>query len=186
MRIAVFCGSSRGRLPAYERQVRGFGKALVENGIDLVFGGGHVGLMGAIADSVLEGGGKVYGVIPRALSQKEVAHPGLTSLEIVEDMHQRKARMAELADGFIALPGGVGTLEELFEVWTWAQLGFHDKPVGLFNVEGFYDQLASFIDHLVTEQFLADPYRAMLLVDDDPQRLIGRFRDYTPPRRKWS
>lgn len=186
MRIAVFCGSSPGRSPEYARHVERFGKALVQSGVDLVYGGGHVGLMGVVADTVMAAGGRVYGVIPQALSDKEVAHTGLTSLDIVEDMHQRKARMAELADGFVALPGGVGTLEELFEVWTWAQLGLHSKPVGLFNVEGYYDLLAGFVDHLVTEQFLADRYRAMLLVDDDPQRLIGRFRDYQPPQHKWS
>lgn len=186
MRIAVFCGSSRGRIPAYEEQARGLGKVLAERGIDLVFGGGHVGLMGVIADTVMACGGRVYGVIPQALSQKEVAHPNLTSLEIVADMHQRKARMAELADGFIALPGGVGTLEELFEVWTWAQLGFHDKPVGLLNADGFYDLLTAFIDQLVREGFLAETYRAMLLTDSDPDRLLDRFSAYTPPKRKWS
>lgn len=186
MRIAVFCGSSPGRSLAYGEHARHLGNKLVERGIDLVFGGGQVGLMGVIADTVMAGGGRVYGVIPRALSQKEVAHPNLTSLEIVEDMHQRKARMAELADGFIALPGGVGTLEELFEVWTWAQLGFHDKPVGLLNVDGFYDLLAGFIDQLVEERFLAETYRAMLLVDKDPDRLLTRFENYTPPPRKWS
>ncbi|MAL98505.1 TIGR00730 family Rossman fold protein [Hydrocarboniclastica marina] len=186
MRIAVFCGSSPGRSADYEVQARQLGEVLVTNNIDLVFGGGHVGLMGIIADTVMAAGGRAYGVIPRALSEREVAHQRLTSLEIVEDMHQRKARMAELADGFIALPGGVGTLEELFEVWTWAQLGLHAKPVGLLNVEGFYDLLARFIDQLVTEEFLGQVYRDMLLVDNSPQNLIDRFRDYTPPRRKWS
>lgn len=186
MRIAVFCGSSVGRSPAYRAQARSLGNALLESGTDLIFGGGHVGLMGIIADTVMVGGGKVYGVIPRALSEREVAHQSLTSLEVVEDMHQRKARMAELADGFIALPGGVGTLEELFEVWTWAQLGLHNKPVGLLNKDGFYDLLVNFIDHLVTEEFLAETYRTMLLTDSDPVSLLKRFRRYTPPIRKWS
>lgn len=186
MRIAVFCGSSSGRLQAYADHAALFGKVLVDHGIDLVYGGGHVGLMGVVADSVLAAGGRVYGVIPKALASREVAHSSLTSLEIVDDMHQRKARMAELADSFVALPGGVGTLEELFEVWTWAQLGIHSKPVGLLNVEGYYELLAAFIDQMVKAQFLADRYREMLLVDDDPRRLLERFKDYQPPQRKWS
>lgn len=186
MRVAVFCGSSPGRSPAYEQQARQLGQVLLAKGVDLVFGGGHVGLMGILADTVMAGGGRVYGVIPRSLADKEVAHQNLTSLEIVDDMHQRKARMAELADGFIALPGGVGTLEELFEVWTWAVLGIHAKPVGLLNMDGFYTRLVDFIQHLVAEEFLADTYREMLLVDTDPGRLIERFEDYTPPLRRWS
>lgn len=175
-----------GRSPAYAQHARQLGEAMLENNIDLVFGGGHVGLMGVIADTVMSGGGRVYGVIPQALSVKEVAHQNLTSLEVVDDMHQRKARMAELSDGFIALPGGVGTLEELFEVWTWAVLGIHNKPVGLLNMGGFYTRLVEFIEQLVGEQFLSDIYREMLLVDEDPSRLLGRFGSYVPPRRRWT
>lgn len=186
MRIAVFCGSSLGRTPRYEEQARELAAALLEQNIDLVFGGGRVGLMGVIADAVMAGGGRVYGVIPRGLSDREVAHQSLTSLEIVDDMHQRKARMAELADGFIALPGGVGTLEELFEVWTWAVLGIHNKPIGLLNMDGFYTLLADFIDQLVREQFLAETYRDMLLVDNEPRRLLDRFETYTPPAKRWA
>jgi len=151
--ICVYCGSSPGRLKAYADAARALAEALVSRNIGLVYGGASIGIMGAVADHVLQLGGKAVGVIPEALMRKEVAHYRLSELYVTQSMHERKMRMAELSDGFIALPGGLGTLEELFEIWTWAQLGFHDKPCGLLNVEGYYDPLIEFLDHAVTEQF---------------------------------
>ena len=187
MRICVFCGSSSGNGPAYVEAARTFGRVLAENDIGLVYGGARVGLMGAIADAALEHDGEVVGVIPRALVDREIAHTGLSELRVVQTMHERKALMAELSDGFVALPGGTGTLDEFFEVWTWAQLGIHSKPCGLLNVGGYYDGLSGFLDHLVAEGFLRDSYRAMLAIEADPPRLLGRLLAYSPPpESKWS
>ena len=183
--VAVFCGSTMGHRSVYRHAVEQLAAELAEQHIDVVFGGGHVGLMGVLADSALAAGGRVYGVIPEALEQSELAHGGLTQLDVVADMHERKARMAELADAFIALPGGIGTLEELFEVWTWAQLGMHGKPVALFNVEGFFDPLRAFVDGLVDEGFLKPEFRDMLVVSDELSVILERFRAYQLPERKW-
>jgi uncharacterized protein (TIGR00730 family) len=185
-RICIYCGSSRGRDPAYADGARALARALVRRGLGLVYGGASVGLMGVVADEVLALGGSAIGVIPRSLQRKELAHAGLTELIVTSSMHERKARMAELADGFIALPGGVGTLEELFEIWTWAQLGIHARPCGLLNVAGYFDALAGFLDRAVDEGFVRPPHRAMLLVESDPDRLLDRFAAYAPPRvEKW-
>lgn len=179
--LCVFCGSSPGHDPVHGEAARALGGALTGSGIDLVYGGGHVGLMGMVADAVLAGGGRVTGVIPQALHDLEVAHHGLTALHVVGSMHERKAMMADLSDGFIALPGGIGTFEELFEMWTWGQLGYHRKPVGLLNVGGFYDRLVDFIDEVVDAGFLRSAHRAMLMVEDDPVALVARMQTYAPP-----
>ena len=171
-RVCVYCGSREGSRPAYAQAARDLGAALVRRGIGLVYGGGRIGLMGVVADAVLAEGGSVTGVIPRALVSKEVAHLDLKDLRIVGSMHERKALMAELSDAFIALPGGFGTFEEMFEVLTWAQLRFHQKPCGLLNVEGFYDGLLSFLDHAVAEDFIRAQLRASVLVETDPLRLL--------------
>lgn len=185
-RICVYCGANAGRDPAYAAAAQAMGRALARRGIGLVTGGGRVGLMGVVAESALAAGGSVTGVIPEALMNKELAHAGLTELIVTRSMHERKARMAELADGFIALPGGLGTYEELFEIWTWAQLGWHRKPCGLLNANGFYDRLVAFVDHAAGEGFLRPEHRAMLVVDTDAERLIDRFADYAPPAvTKW-
>ncbi|MEU4672222.1 TIGR00730 family Rossman fold protein [Amycolatopsis sp. NPDC023774] len=180
-RVCVFCGSSMGFSPAYAEAAAELGKLLAQRGIGLVYGGASVGTMGVVADAALAAGGEVIGVIPEALSSVEIAHAGLTELHVVPDMHQRKAKMAALSDGFLALPGGAGTLEELFEVWTWAQLGLHAKPIGLVDVGAYYSPLVSFSDHMVTEGFLGAGYRDLLLVDSDASALLDRFADYTPP-----
>jgi uncharacterized protein (TIGR00730 family) len=186
MRLCVFLGSSPGRLPIYAAAARSFGTLLAARGIGLVYGGGSVGLMGVLADAVLAAGGEAIGVIPDALQALEVDHPRLTALHVVRTMHERKALMAELADGFIAMPGGIGTFEELFEVWTWAQLGYHNKPCGLLDVNGFYRGMAGFIDHVVAEGFLKPAQREMLLVDDKPERLLDRMLGYhETPHDKW-
>jgi uncharacterized protein (TIGR00730 family) len=179
--ICVYCGSSPGRTEVYAKAARSLAEALVARGIRLVYGGASVGLMGLVADAVLEQGGEAIGVIPEALMRKEVAHPKLSALEVTPSMHARKMRMAELSDGFIALPGGVGTLEELFEIWTWGQLGFHRKPCGLLNVAGYYSGLTHFLDHTVEERFVKPQHRAMLMVEEDPQLLLERFAAYVPP-----
>lgn len=184
--LCVFCGSSPGFDPVHAAAARALGTALAGAGIDLVYGGGRVGLMGTVADSVLAAGGRVTGVIPRALADLEVAHLGLTELHVVGSMHERKALMADRSDGFVALSGGIGTFEELFEIWTWGQLGDHAKPVALLNVAGFYDKLAGFLDDVVAAGFLRDAHRAMLMVDDDPAALVRRIQDYRPPAvEKW-
>jgi uncharacterized protein (TIGR00730 family) len=157
------------------------GRALAGRGIELVTGGGRVGLMGVVADAALEAGGRVIGVIPQALMKRELAHAGLSELVVTGSMHERKARMAELADAFVAMPGGLGTYEELFEIWTWGQLGWHHKPCGLLNAAGFYDKLVAFLDGATDDQFLKPEHRAMLVVDADPDRLLDRFAAYTPP-----
>lgn len=185
-RLAVFCGSSPGSRPAYVDAARAFGRLLSERGIGVVYGGSNVGVMAALANEVLDNNGEIIGVIPRLLVEREVAHRELADLRIVESMHERKALMAELCDGFVALPGGIGTLEEFFEVWTWAQLGVHDKPCGLLNVAGYFDGLLSFIDRAVEERFVRDAHRAMLIVEEEPLRLLERFTSYEPPRvKKW-
>jgi len=174
-RICIFCGSSPGRGDNYRDAAARLGQLLAERGIGLVYGGAGVGIMGVVADAALEAGGEVVGVIPRHLVSREVAHDALTDLHVVSDMHERKATMARLADGFIALPGGAGTLEELFEVWTWAQLGLHDKPLGLLDVAGFYEPLARMLDHMVEEGFLRPGYRDMVAFESDPATLIDRL-----------
>jgi uncharacterized protein (TIGR00730 family) len=174
--IAVYCGASLGADPLYADAARDLARALVEHNIGLVYGGGKVGLMGVIADEVLRLGGDATGVIPKHLVEREVGHAGLTRLFVVKDMHERKAMMSDLAEGFIAMPGGMGTLEELFEMVTWAQLGIHAKPIGLLNVNGFYDGLASFIDHLVGTGFVRPAHAALMVRDADPDALIRRLR----------
>jgi len=180
-RICVYCGSSEGRDTAYVEAARALGRTLAERGIDLVYGGGHVGLMGAVADATLDAGGDVYGVMPQALVDREIAHEGVTELVVVDSMHERKARMADLADGFVALPGGFGTLEELMEVLTWAQLGFHRDPCGLLDVGGYYASLVEFFDHQVEEGFVSADHRRMVVVTADAEVLLDRFADYEPP-----
>jgi uncharacterized protein (TIGR00730 family) len=166
---------------AYADAAREMGRVLVERGISLVYGGGHVGLMGVIADTVLAAGGEAIGVIPHGLAVREVAHKSLTTLHVVGSMHERKAMMANLSDAFVAMPGGFGTYEEFFEAVTWTQLGVHSKPCGLLNVEGFYDPIVSFIDRAVTEQFVKPEYRAAILVDSDPERLVGKLNSVVLP-----
>lgn len=186
MRLCVFCGSSAGQDPIYLETAHRLGAALAQNGIELVYGGASVGLMGAVADAVLAEGGRVIGVMPQALVDKEIAHTGLSDLRVVGSMHERKAMMAELSDGFIALPGGLGTFEELFEVWTWAQLGYHKKPCALLNVAGFYDKLADFLDDVVERGFVKSIHRSMLIVQNEPAALIEAIRAYEPPKvEKW-
>ena len=168
-RLAVYCGSASGSQPVFADAARATAKVMVENGVDLVYGGGRLGLMGLIADSVLELGGKVYGVIPQALVDIEVAHTGVTELHTVTNMHERKATMTDLADAFLALPGGIGTLDELFEAWSWNALGYHAKPFCLLNVEGFWDGLIEFMDHATECGFLSQLRRAQLLVATTPE-----------------
>ena len=190
-RLCVFCGSNASRDPRYRAEAENVGRALARRRIELVYGGGNVGLMGSVADACLESGGTVIGVIPQALMGKEVEdrpvdHRSLTRLEVVDSMHTRKARMAELSDGFIALPGGFGTFEEFCEILTWGQLGFHAKPMGLLNVNGFYAPLLALFDHAVGEGFLRPQNRAMALADTDIERLLDAMADYRPePVTKW-
>jgi uncharacterized protein (TIGR00730 family) len=180
-RICVFAGSNNGGQAEYLAAAQELGRALVQRHVSLVYGGARVGLMGALADAVLAGRGHVTGVIPEALVAKEVAHEGLSDLRVVRSMHERKGVMADLADGFIALPGGWGTLEEFFEVLTWAQLGLHQKPCGLLNVRGFFDGLLSFIDHSIDERFVRRENRAMVIVSNTPSGLLQLFDGYVPP-----
>lgn len=179
--VCVYCGSSPGRQPAYLNAARALATALVGRGIRLVYGGARVGVMGALADAALAAGGNVTGVIPRALAGKEIAHDGLSELIVTESMHERKLLMAERSDACIALPGGIGTLEELFEAWTWTQLGFHRKPCGLLNVAAYYDALIQFVDHSVAEGYMKPVHRDILLVDVDPETLLDRLAAYEPP-----
>jgi uncharacterized protein (TIGR00730 family) len=185
--ICVFCGSSRGNRAVYTDDTVRFGRLLVESGLTLVYGGGDIGLMGVLADAVLEAGGKVIGVIPRALVEKELAHHKLTELHVVETMHERKALMAERADAFVALPGGVGTADELFEIITWAQLGIHRKPIGLLNIAGFFDSLLRWVEHTIDEGFLRAKHRHLLLVASEPERLLALLQTSRPvePEGKW-
>jgi uncharacterized protein (TIGR00730 family) len=180
-RICVFAGSSRGRKPEYVAAARDLGTALAKRKLGLVYGGARVGLMGALADAVLTEDGYVIGVIPEALMVKEVAHRSLTELRVVKSMHERKAMMADLSAGFVALPGGWGTIEEFFEVITWAQLGLHAKPCGLLNVHGYYDQLLSFADHCVAQGFVKPEHRAMICVAGTPDELLDAMAAYKPP-----
>ena len=173
--IAVYCGANPGASPIYADAARAMGRALVGHNISLVYGGGHVGLMGAVADEVLRLGGEVSGVIPQQLVERELAHQGLTRLFVVKDMHERKAMMAQLSDGFVALPGGMGTLEELFEVLTWAQLEIHATPVGVLNVAGFYDQLVGFLGHARAEGFIREQHAGMMMVESDADLLVRRL-----------
>lgn len=185
-RLCVFCGSNRGAHPDFEAAARDLGVTLAEESIALVYGGGRVGLMGVIADAVLESGGDVIGVIPHALDTKELAHDGLTEMHVVDSMHERKAVMADLSDGFIALPGGLGTFDEFFEVVTWAQLGIHTKPCGLLNVAGYFDKLIALLDHAVEERFVKPAHRDLILVDRDHRHLLERMRAYeSPVIEKW-
>ena len=184
--LCVFCGSSPGFDPVHGAAAKALGAALGGAGIDLVYGGGRVGLMGMVADAAMAAGSRAIGVIPQALYDLEVGHDGLTELHVVRSMHERKALMADLSDGFIALSGGIGTFEELFEIWTWGQLGDHAKPVSLLNIAGFYDGLTSFLDDVVSAGFLRAAHREMLMVEDEPERLVGRLRDYRAPAiAKW-
>ncbi|MCY1177375.1 LOG family protein YvdD [compost metagenome] len=178
--ICVFCGASTGNNPVYREAAVALGRTLAERKLTLVYGGGAVGLMGIVADAALAAGGEVIGIIPHSLKNAEVGHDGLTRLEVVDGMHARKARMAELSDAFIALPGGLGTLEELFEVWTWGQLGYHSKPLGLLEVNSFYDKLTDFLDHLVEERFVRDQHRGMLQVGGHPEILLDRLEAWRP------
>ena len=171
-RVCVYCGSSVGNQPVYRDVAVTLGSLLAKRGIGLVYGGGHVGLMGVIADACLAAGGEVIGVIPQSLADREIAHAGLTDLRVVDSMHTRKAMMADLSDAFIAMPGGVGTFEEFFEAITWTQLGLHRKPCGLLNAGGFYTPLVAFIDQAVSEGFIKPVHRSMMVVDDNPERLI--------------
>ena len=182
--ICIYCGSSPGRLEAYSTAASALAQALVSRNIRLVYGGAGIGLMGRVADEVLKLGGQAIGIIPKALAHKEVAHKNLTELHVTDSMHERKMLMAELSDGFIALPGGIGTLEELFEIWTWAQLGFHNKPCGLLNVEGYYDLLIGFLDHVAAEQFFKKDHHALLLVETNPDVLLDRYATYQSPELK--
>ena len=179
-RICVFCGSSPGARPAYAEATAELARLLVADGIGVVYGGGGVGLMGVLGDTVLAEGGEAIGVIPQALVDREIGHPGLADLRVVGSMHERKALMADLSDAFVALPGGLGTLEELFEVYTWSQLGLHDKPCGLLDVDGYYAGIAEFLEHAVRERFVREEHRAMLMVERDPRTLIDRLRGYEP------
>ena len=184
--ICVYCGSSPGKNPAYLRAAKSLANAMCERDIGLVYGGAAIGVMGAVANAVLEGGGEAIGVIPKSLAVKEVAHSNLTELHVVASMHERKAMMAELADGFIALPGGWGTLEEIFEILTWAQLGFHNKPCGLLNIEGYYDGLIGFLDNAIEQQFVNELCRPMLIKASEPNALLNQFTEYRAPKvRKW-
>jgi uncharacterized protein (TIGR00730 family) len=185
-RLCVFCGSNPGHDPAYRALAEEVGRVLAREGIGIVFGGGRIGLMGALADAALAARGEVIGVIPQALMDREIGHTGLTELRVVSSMHERKALMADLVDGFVALPGGIGTLEELFEMWTWAQLGLHRKPCGLIEVTGFFAPLLTFLDRLVVTGFVTPEHRAMLLEASSPEDLVARVLAYQPPEiPKW-
>ncbi len=173
--VCIYCGSSMGRLELYADAARAVAKALVDRDLRLVYGGASAGIMGAVADEVLRRGGQAVGVIPESLARREVAHRSLTELHVTQTMHERKMLMATLSDAFIALPGGIGTLDEIFEIWTWAQLGIHDKPCGLLNVNGYFDPLISFLDRAVSEQFVRPAVRSLLLVDSEPEELLKRF-----------
>jgi uncharacterized protein (TIGR00730 family) len=179
-RICVFCGASPGARPEYRAATADLARLLASEGIGVVYGGGGVGLMGALADAVLAEGGEITGVIPRSLVDREIAHPEVQDMRVVASMHERKALMAELSDAFVALPGGIGTLEELFEVYTWAQLGLHQKPCALLNVAGYYDAIADFLTQAVEERFLRDETRALLMIEDEPAPLLERLSSFEP------
>ncbi|BAE51663.1 TIGR00730 family Rossman fold protein [Paramagnetospirillum magneticum] len=180
-RVCVFCGSNSGANPAYAKAAAQLGRLLAERGQVLVYGGGNVGLMGVVADAALAAGGQVIGVIPESMLKWEVGHPDLTELRVVASMHERKAAMADLADAFIALPGGIGTLEELFEIWTWGQLGLHAKPLGFLDVAGYFERLHAFLDHMAAEGFVKARHREMVAVHNDPAILLALLDSYRPP-----
>jgi len=180
-RVCVFCGSSAGCDPRYAEQAAALARELVSRGMGVVFGGGSVGLMGVLADELLASGGAVTGVIPHGLAARELAHRGVADMRVVPTMHARKALMAELADGFVALPGGMGTLEELFEIVTWSQLGIHRKPIGVLNVAGYYDPLVALLDHAVAGGFVPPQSRGLVIVDEEPARLLDRMAAHEPP-----
>ena len=185
-RVCVYAGSNPGNDPAFADAARAFATVVAERGMGIVYGGGKVGLMGVVADAALAAGGEVIGVMPQALIDREIGHRGVTELQVVDSMHERKARMAELADAFVAVPGGIGTLEELIEVYTWSQLGIHDKPCSALNVNGFYDALAGFLDHAVESGFLRPQHRETLIVEEDPVELLARLAAFKAPRvGKW-
>jgi uncharacterized protein (TIGR00730 family) len=183
-RICVFCGTNPGARPESGTAARELGTLLAGEDIELVYGGASVGIMGELADAVQEAGGHVTGIIPQNLIQKEAAHRGIQDLIVVASMHQRKSQMADLSDGFIALPGGIGTLEGFFEILTWGQLGIHAKPCGILNIAGYFDALSAFLDHAVAEGFLAEAHRATIMVESTPAALLGRLRAYEPPEGK--
>ena len=183
-RIAVFCGSSEGATPAYIAAAKELGKTLADQNLTLVYGGASVGLMGAVANGAMQAGGHVIGVMPDFLEKREIAHSHVSELIVVSSMHERKAKMADLADGFVVLPGGPGTLEEFFEIFTWAQIGLHQKPLGILNIEGYYDLLVNLFDHMADERFMHEKYRTMALVDADPASLLDKFRQYEAPEVK--
>jgi uncharacterized protein (TIGR00730 family) len=186
MRIAIYCGSSGGQNPSHRKAAAELAAFLAQQGIGLVYGGGNVGLMGTIANAALAAGGEVIGVIPQALMDKELGHRGLTELYVVKSMHERKQLMVDKSDGFIALPGGFGTLDELFETLTWLQLGFHEKPVGLLNVNGYFDHLLRFLDHMTEQEFLKPEHRDCLLLSETPADLLAQMRRFEPPKLdKW-
>ncbi|WP_397536524.1 TIGR00730 family Rossman fold protein [Rummeliibacillus pycnus] len=180
-KLAVFCGSSNGASDAYIEGAKKLGKEIAKRNIALVYGGANVGVMGAVANSVLEEGGYVIGVMPSFLEKREISHKNLSELIVVDSMHERKAKMADLADGFVALPGGPGTLEEFFEVFTWAQLGLHRKPCGLLNINHYYDPLITLFNHMADEKFLHEQYRSMALVNEEPKELLDQLSTYEPP-----
>jgi uncharacterized protein (TIGR00730 family) len=180
-RICVFCGTNTGSRPSYGLAARELGRVLADQNIELVYGGASVGIMGELADSVQEHGGHVTGIIPQQLMEKEAAHTGIRNLIVVASMHQRKSQMADMSDGFIAMPGGIGTLEGFLEVLTWGQLGIHSKPAGILNVEGYFDGLTGFLDHAVREGFLTEPHRHAIVVHTEPASLLDRMRAYSPP-----
>jgi len=185
-RVCVYCGSSSGARPEYMRAARRLGRVLAGSGLGLVYGGATVGIMGEVADAALGQGGEVIGVIPERFADRGLAHPELSQIHVVSSMHERKALMADLSDAFIALPGGIGTIEEFFEALTWAQLGIHGKPCGLLNVCGYYDKLLDFLDHVVAQRFLREQHRAMVLVAETPEQLLRDFRAYRAPAvAKW-
>ncbi len=183
-RICVFCGANTGKRDQYSTAAKDLAEELVSREIEIVYGGGRIGLMGVLAERAIELGGRVIGVIPESLATKEVAHDSISELIVVGSMHERKAKMAELSDGFISLPGGIGTIEETFEMLTWSQLGFHNKPCGIINVEGFYNKLIEFLNHTSEEKFFRDIYRRMLIVETDPSALLDKFEQYKPPQVK--
>lgn len=186
MKIAVYCGSSSGKDTSFSEKTKILGEYLASAGIDIVYGGGKVGLMGCIADAVLDKGGKVFGVIPKALSDREIAHPNLTELTIVTDMHKRKARMAEMSDAFVALPGGAGTLEEIFEAWTWGQLGYHSKPVAFYNISGYFNGLLAMLEEMGKGGFIKQQYLDSLIIADNPKELKTSILSFKAPEKKWT
>ncbi len=186
MKIAVYCGSSEGENPIYKQEAIKLGEHFAKHKIGLVYGGGSIGLMNAIADSVMKNGGYVCGVIPELLEDKELAHKSLSKLHVVKDMHQRKAKMMEEADAFVAMPGGVGTFEEIFEAWTWLQIGYHKKACAFYNINGFYDKLLDFIAHTVKEGFVQERYLKSLIVENEPEKLLNALKNAKNLNSKWS